>query len=196
MYLNYNPCMAHMNPCLSRAEHELRNTMRLLWSQHVYWTRSAIMSLINDSPDLDMVLARLLRNAPDMGNALVPFYGKAQADKYSALIKDHLVIAAELVKAAKAGDTKSFDAINKKWYQNADDITLFWSSINPYIDQKEMQEMMYKHLELLKTETVHLLEKNYTASINTFDLVELQALHMADEMSEAIVKQFSPAHYC
>lgn len=191
MYSNFNQYVAPLNPCLSRAELELRNTMRLLWSQHVYWTRAAVMSLINDSPDLDMVLARLLRNAPEMGDALVPYYGKEAGDRYSELIKEHLVLAADLVKAAKAGDTKRFEAINKKWYANADDIAEFLSMINPFITKHEMQEMMYKHLELLTAVTTYLLEKNYTASINTFDLYELQALHMADEISEAIVAQFS-----
>lgn len=186
-----NQYVAPLNPCLSRAELELRNTMRLLWSQHVYWTRAAVIALINDSPNLDMVLARLLRNAPEMGDALVPYYGKEAGDRYSELIKEHLVLAADLVKAAKAGDTKSFETINKKWYANADDIAEFWSMINPFITKHEMQEMMYKHLELLKAVTTYELQKNYTASINTFDLYELQALHMADEISEAIVAQFS-----
>jgi len=195
MYQNFNPYVAHVNPCLSRAELELRNTMRLLWSQHVYWTRAAVIALINDSPDLDMVLARLLRNAPEMGEALVPFYGKEAGDRYGELIKEHLVIAADLVKAAKAGDTKKFEAIDKKWYANADDISEFLSMINPFISKQDMQEMMYKHLELLKTETTYLIQKNHTASINTFDLVELQALHMADEISEAIVSQFSCTPY-
>jgi hypothetical protein len=94
-------------PCISGVELEIRNTMRLLWEQHVYWTKTAITSLINNSSDLETVLARLLRNAPEMGNALKPFYGEQIGDQYSALIKEHLVIAADLVNAAKVGILKN-----------------------------------------------------------------------------------------
>ena len=184
------PTGVYYTPCVSRAEYELRNTMRLLWEQHVYWTKSAITSLVNSSPDLDAVLARLLRNAPEMGNALKPYYGEQIGDQYGALIKDHLVIAADLVKAAKAGDTQSFESVDKKWYANADDIAVFLSSINPYISQKDMRDMMYKHLDLFKEETVFLLQQDYQSAINTFDEVEMQALHMADYISAAIIKQF------
>lgn len=189
------PKGVYYTPCVSRAEHELRNTMRLLWEQHVYWTKSAIISLINNSPDLDAVLKRLLRNAPEMGNELKPYYGEQFGDQYGALIKDHLVIAADLVKAAKAGDTQSFESVEKKWFANSDDIAVFLSSINPYISQEDMRGMMYKHLDLFKSETVFLLQQDYQAAVNTFDQVEMQALHMADYISAAIIKQFPQIQY-
>lgn len=189
MYMYYQ-IPVYFFPCISGVELEIRNTMRLLWEQHVYWTKTAITSLINNSSDLETVLARLLRNAPEMGNALKPFYGEQIGDQYSALIKEHLVIAADLVNAAKVGDTQKFEEIDKKWYANADEIAIFLSSINPYISQKDMREMMYKHLDLFKVETVALLQKDYQAAIDTFDEIELQALHMADTISIAISKQF------
>lgn len=194
MYYVY-PTGIYYTPCISRAELELRNTMRLLWEQHVYWTRIVITSLINDSADLDAVLTRLLRNAPDMGNALKPFYGEQLGNQYSALIKDHLVIAADLVKAAKAGDMQSVESIDKKWHANADDIVNFLSSINPYISQQDMRKMFYEHLDLTKKEAAFLLQKDYPSSINTFDEIERQALEMSDEISSAIIKQFPQIQY-
>ena len=184
------PTGVYYTPCVSRAEHELRNTMRLLWEQHVHWTRAAINGILTDSPDLDAVLVRLLRNAPDMGDSLKPFYGEQVGEQYSALIKDHLTIAAELVTAAKEGDTQSFEAIDKRWYANADEIAAFLSSINPYISQQVMTEMMHEHLDLFKEEAVFILQKDYESAINKFDEVEMQALHMADDISKAIIQQF------
>ena len=55
-------------------------------------------------PDVNITVGRLLQNATHMGLSLEPFYGEDAVKKYSTLIKDHLVIAADLVKAAKAGD--------------------------------------------------------------------------------------------
>ena len=54
--------------------------MRLLWEQHVYWTKSAVQALIMNSKNKEQVLNRLLRNATDMGTILIPYYGKVRAD--------------------------------------------------------------------------------------------------------------------
>ena len=49
--------------CISKAEMKLKNNMRLLWEQHIPWTRMTIISLVFKLPDVDFVIARLLRNA-------------------------------------------------------------------------------------------------------------------------------------
>ena len=80
--------MNQMQPinCYSKAQVELWNKNRLLWEQHVYWTRMAITSIVFKLPDLKFVLARLLRNATDMGDSLRPYYGDKIADAYRDLI--------------------------------------------------------------------------------------------------------------
>lgn len=176
--------------CVSEAQVDFQNYMRLLWEQHVAWTRMAVTSIVFNLPDTDVVVARLLQNAPDMGNALKPFYGERIAAMYTNLIKDHLVIAADLVKAAKAGDTKAAAEAEKRWYSNADDIVDFLTHINPYISKTEFKKMFYEHLALTKSEAVAMLNKDYKLSVQLYDKIELQALEMADMISDAIIKQF------
>lgn len=175
---------------LSRAQVDYMNHMRSLWEQHVAWTRMAIRSIVFDLPDTDEVLARLLQNAPDMGEALKPFYGEAAAETYSNLIKDHLVIAADLVKAAKAGDQQAAAAAEKKWYANADQIIEFLSRLNPYFPKERFRTMFHAHLKLTKAEAVALLNKDYKLSIQLYDRIERDALVMADMISSSIINQF------
>ena len=127
---------------------------RLLWLEHVNWTRMTIISIVFQLPDLQYVQQRLLQNATDLGNCLRPFYGNQIADSYAKLIQSHLVIAAELVTAAVKGDTAAVNAKEKEWYQNADAIVLFLSQINPYLSRNILQEMFYSHLKLTKNEAV------------------------------------------
>ena len=47
---------------VSQAEEALSNRMRLLWEQHVYWTRLVILSMAFGLPDAQLATARLLRN--------------------------------------------------------------------------------------------------------------------------------------
>lgn len=175
---------------ISKAEIDLMNNMRMLWEQHGVWTRSAITSILLNLPDVDLVTKRLLRNPKDFQIALQQFYGNENASKFGDLLKDHLVIASEIVKAAKNGDENAVTNAEKRWYENADEIAVLFSSINPYWSKEEWQRMLYGHLQLVKSEALDILNKNYEQGIVTYDKIEKQALEMADMMTQGIVKQF------
>lgn len=175
---------------ISKAEAGLNNYMRMLWEQHVYWTRLAILSIVFDLPDADVVTNRLLQNPKDFEALLKPLYGDRDAKKFANLFTSHLVIASELVKAAKAGDNNAAAYAEKRWYTNADEIVAFLASINPYSSQENWKSMFHEHLALTKAEAVDLLTKNYSDGITTLDKIERQALKMADELTNDIVNQF------
>ncbi|KXH86703.1 hypothetical protein [Sporosarcina sp. HYO08] len=175
---------------IHQSEVDLTSMNRLLWEEHVNWTRMTIISIVFKLPDLPFVQERLLQNATDMGNCLRPFYGDAIADQYADLIKEHLVIAAELVTAAVQGDTKTAGAKEKEWYRNADQIADFLSRINPYIDREVMRQMMYSHLTMTKNEAVWMIQKKFKEDVAIFDKIEAEALMMADYISNAMVAQF------
>lgn len=176
---------------ISKAEQTLSNSMRLLWEQHIFWTRLAILSMAFDLPDAQPVTNRLLRNPKDFEAALARFYGKNVAAKFAELLTSHLAIAAELVKAAKAGDTAAAADAERRWYANADQIAAFLGSINPYWSAQEWRKMLYDHLAMTKEEAVDILTQKYPESINIFENIEQEALAMADMMTQGIVKQLN-----
>nr|WP_223556106.1 MULTISPECIES: hypothetical protein [Lysinibacillus] len=168
---------------------------RLLWMEHVNWTRMTIISIVFGLPDLPFVQERLLRNATDLGNCLRPFYGDQIADRYSELIKEHLIIAAQLVTAAAKGDAATAKAKEKEWYRNANEIVIFLNRINPYLSVEDLQKMFYTHLALTKKEAVAMIQKNYQADVQIFDVIEAEALAMSDMIASAIVMQFCYLFY-
>lgn len=170
---------------------DLRNHFRMLWEQHDVWTWSTIMSIVFGLPIADAVVARLLRNPVDFERALKPFYGDRIAAKFRDLLTEHLVIAADLVKAAKAGDNKAAAEAERKWYANADAIAVFLGNINPYWSQEQWRRMLHRHLALVKAEAVNMLTGQYEASIAAYDQNEIHTLGMADIMAEGIIKQFN-----
>lgn len=189
-YGYYPPSLYPAPMGISKAEADLKNYLRMLWEQHVVWTRLTILSIVFGLPDVDLVTNRLLRNPKDFESALKPLYGDKVASRFADLFKSHLVIAAQLVKAAKAGDNKAAADAEKSWYANADEIAAFLGSINPFWSEKDWKTMLHEHLALTKTEAVDILTKNYAEGISIFDKIEKQALGMADVMTYGIVKQF------
>ena len=93
--------------------------MRQLWEDHITWTRLVIVSIANDLPDTDATVGRLLQNQQDIGDAVKPFYGDAAGEQLSALLTDHILIAAEILQAAKAGDDAALNDAIERWYANA-----------------------------------------------------------------------------
>jgi Tfp pilus assembly protein FimV len=175
---------------VSKAAADLKDSLRSLWEQHVFWTRLVILSIVFNLPDVDVVTKRLLQNPTDFEKALRPLYGERIASKFADLFKSHLAIAAELVKAAKSGNTKAANDIETRWYANADQIAAFLASINPYWSESTWKSLLHDHLAMTKAEAVNMLSGKYQDSIAVFDRIEQQALVMADVMTKGIVSQF------
>lgn len=169
---------------------ELISIFRKLWTQHVMWTRSLIISTAANLEDLQFVTKRLLRNPSDFAEVLKKYYGEEKANKFASLFTEHLTIAAKLVNAAKAGDTDTVNDERKKWYANADQIAAFMASINPNWSQRKWQLMLYDHLKITEDEAVYRLTNQYAKDVALYDTIEDQALMMADDMANGIYKQF------
>src|SRR5688572_28730375 len=169
----------------------LRDSMRKLWSDHVSWTRMFIISAVHGLPDKDATTQRLLRNQDDIGAAVGQFYGKAAGDRTAALLRDHILIAADLVGAAKAGDKAKVGELNAKWRRNADDIATFLSTANPKHWPKEtLRTMLHKHLEQTLAEATHRIQGNYAADAKDYDEALDHMLMVADALSDGIIHQF------
>src|ERR1043165_8934494 len=167
------------------------DTMRKLWEDHITWTRLAIVSLANDLPDTNATVDRLLQNQTDIGNAIKPFYGDAAGDQLTALLREHILIAAEIIQDAKAGNTAAMNDAIARWYANADDIATFLHNLNPEnwpLD--EMKAMMREHLDLTLQEAVAYLHGDYPASVAAYEQVHIEILDMADMLSTGIIEQF------
>ena len=169
----------------------LQDAMRKLWEDHITWTRIFIISAAGDLPDKTAATDRLLQNQVDIGNAIKPYYGDAAGNKLTALLKEHITTAAEVVAAAKANDQAKLADANKRWFANADQIADFLSAANPKNwPQAEMRSMMRDHLDLTTKEAVARLHGDWAGDVKAYDDVHNQILRMADGLTMGIVKQF------
>ena len=126
----YHGPVEHTTAVSAKAQ-RLREDMRKLWSDHVIWTREYIVSAIDGSPAANAAATRLLKNQDDIGAAVAGFYGKDAGDALTGLLKQHIMIAVDLIAAAKASDQAKYSATDQLWKRNGEEIADFLSRANP-----------------------------------------------------------------
>lgn len=169
---------------------ELINNMRKAWSQHVYWSLIDLTSIADKLRDKDAVEARLMRNPGDIGKIFAEYYPPNAAQEITRLLTEHLKIGGAQATAERDRKTQQADTLNRKWYDNADQLASVLANLNPYYNEEEMRKMLYRHIDMAKQEFTRRLAGDYYGEVKVFDATETEALQMADMFSYGIMKQF------
>ncbi|MCU6599380.1 glycosyltransferase [Peribacillus frigoritolerans] len=176
---------------ISQSEVNFENEFRRLWIDHVLWTSNYITSATTaGAEDQTQVLARLLKNQEDIGNAVKPVYGEKAGNKLTDLLKEHIVIAGKIVDAAKSGNDALVKQLNKEWYRNADEIAAFLSGANPHLKNEDLKNLLYMHLKLVTNDLSASLSKDWNARIAAIDEGVTHIILMADTITAGVIKQF------
>jgi hypothetical protein len=187
---DHNMAMESHSPAVA-----FEQAMRVLWEDHITWTRLFIVDASAQAPETDATTQRLLKNQVDIGDSIKPFYGEEAGARLTELLTQHILGAADVLAAAMAGDTAKLDAARQAWYANGDEIAAFLSTANPAnwpLD--EMKAIMKDHLDQTLAEAVAHLNGDWAADVAAYDAVHQQILGMADMLSAGIVAQF-PEHF-
>jgi hypothetical protein len=176
---------------LTARESAFHDQMRKLWEDHVTWTRLAIVTFADGSHGFGATSRRLLQNQTDIGNAIKPFYGAAAGSRLTALLDQHILIAVEILQAAKAGESAKATAAVTRWYANANDIADFLAGANPrFWPRSMMRADMRTHLDQTLAEAQHELVGDYADSVADYEAIHEHILAMADVLSGGIIRTF------
>jgi hypothetical protein len=168
----------------------LAKGLERLWTDHVVWTRLYIIAAVDGRPEAAQAAARLLRNQEDIGNAIAPLYGSDAGEALTGLLKEHIMIAVDLIEAAKSGDEIKFAELDASWTQNAGEIATFLSGANPNWPRDDVADLLDLHLSLTKGEVVARLEKDFDGDVKAFDEILTEILTLSDALADGIIKQF------
>ncbi len=168
----------------------VNNAMRKLWTDHVTWTRLFIVSAVAGLPDTDATAGRLLKNQADIGDAVATFYGKEAGAALTALLRDHILVAGDLIGAAKAGDKAAVSNASAAWYANSDQIAEFLARANPAWPVDSLKAMMRGHLDQTLAEATAQLTGDYARSVAEYDHIVSHILEMSDTLTGGIVSAF------
>lgn len=169
----------------------LRRAMDRLWIDHVNWTRNFVVAGLAGAEDAGTAASRLLRNQEDIGNAIVPFYGEQAGAGLTLHLKQHILIAAEMIEMAHAnqfGDR--FEELEKSWSRNAAHIAGFLNGLNPNWPVKDVQDLLEQHLMLTLQEVIARFEQDWEADVQAFDDIVTEILTMSAALCDGLVAQF------
>jgi hypothetical protein len=175
---------------MTTSREPVRLALRKLWSDHVFWTRDYIIAAVAGSPDADSAAGRLLRNQDDIGAAIVPYFGDAAGKELTRLLREHIMIAVDLVAAAKKGDNDAFAKHDARWTANAGEIARFLAGANRHWPEKDVLDLLSLHLKLTKDEAVARLQGNWDADVKAFDDIFTEIMVLADALNDGLVAQF------
>ena len=174
----------------SYEEVKLKVTARKLWEDHAIWTRQLIVDLLANLPSIDKTTERLLKNQEAIGNCIKPFFGDTAGDTLASLLKDHIIITADLLKAIKAGDVTRSTTLETDAVTNAENIATFFSTINPFYSKDELIEMLDTHLILVKYQFIARMSGDYNADVMYFDMGLHHILMISDYLFKGIIERF------
>jgi hypothetical protein len=172
------------------AKCSLRAGLRRLWADHAIWTRQYIVAFAGDGADAGEADTRLLKNQEHIGNAIVPFYGQAAGAQLTNLLQQHILIAVDLLKAAKAGDDAEFQHQDQRWSQNAEEIATLLSGANPNWPKADVLDLLNVHLKLTKDEAVARLTGKWAEDVVAFDDIFTEIMTVSDTLADGIIAQF------
>jgi hypothetical protein len=171
------------------------DAMRGLWQAHGTWTERAIVDYVGGLPDTKLVVARLLQNQTDIGNAVKPFYGRKGGNELTTLLKAHINDAVAVLAAAKSGNAQAIAKAKAAFYANGNQVAAFLHAANPrQWTLAAMRTMMRVHLNQVIGLAVDQLQGHYSAAISLYGVYIDHILDMADMLSRGIIQQF-PARF-
>lgn len=170
---------------------EFRIAMRGLWEDHINFTRNYVISALADLPDADVVAQRLLKNKDDIGEAVRPYYGDEVSARLSSLLRDHITIAAEVVKAAKLGQTAELGVAQSKWTANGKDIAAFLARTIPSLSKAKLEAMLQRYHDFTTKGIESRLKKEWAADLRSYDDGHAYMMMFADTLAAGIGKHLS-----
>jgi hypothetical protein len=103
-----------------------KETLRKAFTDHAVYTKFVITDIVEALPNLATDIDRLVKNQEEIGHIFSVSIGSEKGIELANLLKEHIRLAGESVKAIKSG----VDA-NTTFLEQAETVGQFLSSLNP-----------------------------------------------------------------
>lgn len=169
---------------------EVIEDQALLWNDHVWYTTRFLVAAVNDLGEKDTDVEELLDNQIKIGANFGELFGKAAGDKLTELLVEHILIAAEIVEAAIAGDEERVIELQEVWSENGRQIAKFYSKQICTTKFKKLAVLWQNHLDSTALELISLIAENYSGNARILRSVLEHMREWSHYLSKSICKSF------
>ena len=167
----------------------VRLALRKLWSDHVIWTREYIVAAVAGTPDAGRgggpAAAATRRTSAPRSRLL----RSGRRDRLTELLKQHILIAVDLVAAAKTGDKTAFATHDARWTANIEEIAAFLAGANPNWPEarsRPARAAPQAHQGRGRRPD----QRDWAADVKAFDDIFTEIMVLADTLHDGIEAQF------
>lgn len=161
---------------------------RTLWLNLSMWTRSFLLSSTSGLPNMKAVSDRLYQVPVQLGSILQLIFGQQAAERFINLLSTHIIQMQAAITAQKNGDNQALSNSVDLLYQNANEIAVFLSEINPFWAQAQWENLLYTYISMTFEQSTAMFSGNYSRDIQIFDRIQYQTLLIGDYMANGIIQ--------
>jgi len=169
----------------------LINTLRKFWFELPMWRRDYLVSYAANLGDVEILGNKLYNMPTEIGDVLEAFLGNTIARKIEGMIREQIVIGAQIMFEEKEDNIEAINENTTRLYQNVDQMAAYLAQINPYWDEQTWKNLLYDYYRTSLLEMVTVLAKKYQESVILYESMEDQALNIADYMVEGLIPYFT-----
>ena len=165
----------------------LLNTQRLTLEM-VQWVRNYLISVLENHPDQSATGNRLYLELPkDAYHEFRKYFNEEETSQYLDSFSRWIEVNWKLIAAYKNKDQTAINLSIAEWYQIADELAIFFSAINRYIDETELKTLLYDYINLKLKEINALISGNYDLEIKIYNQIREKASQIANLMALSII---------
>lgn len=182
----------NQNHYITYGQMNLINDFRLFWLEFVIWVRSYMVSTITGFSDIDAIRERLYRMPVEFTAKLQPYFGIKQGEQFQHLMFMYFVHIQTFITAQNNKNQPVVDTAVREMYKDADNMSEFLASINPYWSKIQWQNLFYQLNEMLIAELFSLLTGDYVTEIEIRERLIRHVLILGDYTAAGLMYYLSP----
>lgn len=172
--------------CITYEQMNTIYQIRTFWFETAIWTRAILVGKLTGKGYSELAYARLEQNISNYGELLKKFFDETKVNEYLQILYNYIDLINGLIDAESTGNVEEINRITTLLLENADKRAMLLTDMNPYLDQDEWRNLLYKYTQDTIDEISTFISNDYRANIIIFDDLINQASHTADYFSEAL----------
>jgi hypothetical protein len=166
-------------------------SLRDLFLDHIYWTRSASLSLLTPPSAMYQTSAEMSQeNIKNLGKFVEPYCGAEKAQAFMDLFVEHYNLVIQFTNAVVAANVDEMSSSEKLLYENGDKIANFLSTENEFIIKDEVLLAFKTHIMHHLDQVKMLKAGDYAAEAKLWTNMKAHVYAMADCMVMAMAQKY------